>query len=871
MKRGFIFTLDAILSLLLATVMITGIMALIETSSDIYVSHLQGENKVIAQSLLETLKTVSLSDLVPPDVISEWIENGTLDQNFVTPQMPPLQIAATYWAINSTYPNANPSYQERAEVILGYILRRLAKGYKYQLIIGNYTSPYLTFDNSYENASDVGSATIIVSGYISNETPRGYVAKAYLTKLVTSQEKLIGIQRVLAGGYYCSEPVPESYDEYPFTVSSLYLEYQTEDKNTVQSGSFRLNGEYNDENVNIDYNLSGWSVKYGNVILLYDNYNYEIVGRIVITDGVNTINLYLNRELSRSTTNYNVRIIIYEDANGNQAIVYLDSGIYVEVTWTWGGVWTGWYISSSRAYTTLPQISDSSYRIPIPPYECYDNAPNSLNISIKFKLPLDATDISGLLNYATRSGERVNFVLNGKQLTTLDISDNLVPGDNVLEAEFINPLRDVEEIEEIGFGSGSWISLRYKTSIPQVDDPGLVRLYTVTSEGTGIYYLNSLFVPGNITGINIKITVEGVHEVRIYYSNGTTLNLIYENTSVPSGLTTVFIDNKTIMGNLTEYISLRDLSKRNFNLIIMLDAYYNSSFERPIRYAGQDYHYEWNNERVLYGYPYSYINITYIPRVTRTRFMIPMEEIYTLDGENKVYDSLYRTMTFTYYLPDKAIPWYVDVWTAINFVIRSGNYPSGTITLYEGPNANTKVFEFPLDYYLIRVAYTKLNTNIMVNGSTNTFKIESSTSDYRFRVDDSRAIVHYFLNGYAPYGKVFPYYAQNNTCGYNLTYYYDLGNGPQEDTVIIGNCKPTETPLQISAADLKPSEYALDDAIYRLFIQLGADQDSPSLPGTRDNPIRIKLEGLAGKAIGMRSVPTTSKAIQVTLRIWRGQ
>lgn len=68
----------------------------------------------------------------------------------------------------------------------------------------------------------------------------------------------------------------------------------------------------------------------------------------------------------------------------------------------------------------------------------------------------------------------------------------------------------------------------------------------------------------------------------------------------------------------------------------------------------------------------------------------------------------------------------------------------------------------------------------------------------------------------------------------------------KNDTVIVGNCKPSETPVNKSVEELDPSNYALDDAIVRLFLQLGgADEDrwkshlggdSEYIPGGRENP-----------------------------------
>ncbi|WP_297548933.1 TPM domain-containing protein [Thermococcus sp.] len=700
-RKAFIFTLDAVLALVLALIFIASISAVAENTGRVYLTQSHFQNKMIAQHVLDTLRTVPISNLVPSTVIDEWISSGILNLTYVNPQMPPLQIVATYWALANNY----SQFKNYSEIILQYLLRSLIKGYSYQLIINNYTSPYLTFGNNYSTAQDVGSATILVSGYSQNALPRGYVAKAYITKLITSQEKLIGIQRVLAGAYY----------------------------------------------------YSGW-------------------GR--------------------------------------------------------------WY-------------------------------ENDLNVTFSVSLPNDANITNGTLNLATRSGENVYFYVNNRLVTrtgvqSLNITGELKNGSNVFSAYFTNP---PWWADEIGFGSGSWIFMKYKTAYPAIQNPGLVKLYTIESAHTGVYYLNSLFVPGNITGISMKLTVSGVTTVRIYYSNGTSLNLLYTARVNPSTTSEVIVSNSTLVSALKKYTTLSELSKKNFNLVIALDAYYNSNTGK-MEYEGQDYNLSYTQERILYGYPNSYINITYIPRVSVTKFMIPLGNIYQLspDGVTASWNGLPTGMTFSYYLPQNVIPWYVDVWSAIQFT----GWPSGTLTLYEGPGANVKVLSEPLDLYLIRIAYTKLLNSIMVPGETNTFRILSDNIDYTFRYEDSRAIVYYFLNGYAPYGNVFPYYSQNNSCGYNLTYYYNFTGTIYNGTVIIGNCKPTETPLSISASELKPLKYALDNAIFRLFVQLGAKNDTLNLPGTRANPIMVNLQGLQIEAIGIRNVPNSIAPIEVTLRIWRG-
>lgn len=733
-RRGFIFTLDALLSWVLVALVLISIASVVETSMPLYTSTMQNENKALAEGgILKTFRTVPLNQLVSPEQIDDWINKSVLDLTYVSPDMPPpLQIVATYWALN------NPTYRQNAEKIMSALLSNFTKGYKYQLIINNYTSPpYLTFDNSYENATDVGSATMMVSGYLLNTNPRGYVAKAYLTKIVTDQRKLVGIQRVLAGGgEYCSnlEYTPPTFNWYPLEVDLLNISYQTppDDNSVVSEGRFQLRGgRYSGGGtVNADWDLNGWYVYYYNGLV--ELYNGNLLINLYITSPPEVIDRGSTYEIER----YTVDEVYVEDSYGNYVDIHLNSGIYVEITWKKN--WRGrWYISSSKAYTTNPDIRY---------YSCEDYDDNSLNVNFTIELPSDAYVTDAILNLATRAGENVDFKINGNTTTTtgvraLDVTQYFHNSTNTISAFFYNP-----QWYEMGFGSGSWIDIGYVTSTPQADDPGLVRLYSVTSEGgTGIYYLNSLFVPGKVTGIEINLTFSGVHEVRVYYSNGTALNLIYENTSITRN--NLYLDNSTIMAGLLNYTTLEDLSKKNFNIVIMLDAEYDPTKSRPVRYAGQDYHVEWNNERVLYGYPYSWIEISYVPTVMTNRFYIPMEETYELSsGDGNVYSDIAYTMLFSYYLPNKAIPWYVDVWSAISF----SGYPQGTTTIYEGLDGSYKFLEFPLDLYLIRVAYTRLVDEIMVPGQTNEFKIVSSSADYGFRYRDSRAIVHYFLNGYAP-------------------------------------------------------------------------------------------------------------------------
>lgn len=181
MRRGFVFTLDALLSLLLAMIFVTSIVA-IESNTQVYTTYIREQSKYIAEDTLTTLRTVSLKELVPPQKIKEWLTDGTLNTTLVSPDMTPLEIVATYWATEPVYPSAD--LRHKAEIILGYVLNRTLKGYSYELMINNYTSPYLRkVGSNSSKVPNISPATLILSGYAHNQTPRGYMVRAYLTKL----------------------------------------------------------------------------------------------------------------------------------------------------------------------------------------------------------------------------------------------------------------------------------------------------------------------------------------------------------------------------------------------------------------------------------------------------------------------------------------------------------------------------------------------------------------------------------------------------------------------------------------------------------------------------------------------------------------
>ncbi len=247
-RKGFVFTLDALLALLLVTMFVASI-TLINPSSQVYSTYMRSQSKYVAEDTLLTLRTTSLRDLVPQNVVDGWISNGTLNTTLVTPDMSPLDIVTTYWATAPIFPGAN--LKHKAEVILGYILNNTLRNYNYELMINNYTSPYLRkVGSDPSKVPDVSPATLVLSGYAYNQTPRGYMARAYLTKAEYTRSDIFGIQRVLArcryttnyGGEGANTLTVRSHFRLPDDVDIKKADIQLAERTGYQTSSFDLNG-----------------------------------------------------------------------------------------------------------------------------------------------------------------------------------------------------------------------------------------------------------------------------------------------------------------------------------------------------------------------------------------------------------------------------------------------------------------------------------------------------------------------------------------------------------------------------------------------------------------------------------------------------
>ncbi|MCO6041880.1 TPM domain-containing protein [Thermococcus alcaliphilus] len=701
-RRGFVFTLDALLSLILVMVFVSGMVAIID-NTNVYTSSLREGSKYKAEDVLTTLRNVPLKELVSPEILENWSTSGALDESLVNPDMSPLDIIATYWATRDLFPEKNLTH--KAELILGYLLNKTLEGYYYELLINNYTSSYLRkVGGNYSKAFEVSPATLTLSGYKYNQTPRGYMARAYLSKATLIREDLIGIHRALAAA--CS-----------------YYHYNT--------------------------------------FTLMTNITIPEDAKSIIADG---------RFVKRTTQ---------------------DMDVYLNNT------------------------------------------------------------------FVTSSSDEL-----------IDISDYINPGSTPLKIVYSNGPCGYE----LGVGSGTTLHLKYQSSSLAVEDPGLVKLYDLESDYTGITYFNTLFVPGEIRNINIHLKTEGVDKVKLYYSFGANTVELLEKDVNENGVDEIDITNDEIKNALQTKAGMDyvNLSKTSFTFILALDSRLSDD-GLTFEYGGRDYGGE--RRRKLYGYPNSWIKIDYVPRILITLYSIPLS-IY-IDYNDVVYSScsIYRCsqMQVSYTFPPYADPWYSDLWVGINFNF----YAIGTMEFTE--NGYT-IYNGSIDKYLFRIAYTRLNETMMVPGSLNTFIAQSYTSDYGFREGKTRGIIKYFIQGYAGYGEVFPFLLQGYPTykGYNLTYYYNGSSGIVEKNILVGD-PPYKS---ISIDDLNPDiggGYAVDDAILRLFDKLNYRGDSnpgewrkTPFDGSQNNPIDVDLsEEVRISFVDMGEIPGLFEPVQITLRVWR--
>jgi len=504
--------------------------------------------------------------------------------------------------------------------------------------------------------------------------------------------------------------------------------------------------------------------------------------------------------------------------------------------------------------------------------------PNDFKAYYNFTLPGDMKLLYADARFAKRSAyDSMDVYLNGNLvfsspagyfttplIPNSTLSKYLKNGNNTLYfSESADCSYYPSSIEE-GFGSGSTMLVEYLTNSTLTQNPNTLYLYDIDSKHTGFVHFVTVIPTGNVTGMNIHLEVSGVAVVRIYYQFGATVYSLI-NTSPVNGV--VDVTSAQIESALERYgISYANLSQHSFTLAIGFDAKYDQGYGTWL-YAGQSYDQTAIQERHLYGFGKSWVKLSVIPRTLQTMYSIPMaiplgysNFTYTLPtryGYTEVYVS--------YYLPPYATPWYADYWVAIQYSPSYINV-NNKLHFWENSVTNGTIYYGNLDLYLYRFGYSRFKPALMVPGQTNTFYMKSYDPYYVFRYNQTRGIVYYFIQAFSGYSGVFPKLLQGYPTyrGYNLTYYSTLSSTPRR--VLVGQAPY----LSLSCADLKPTQYAVDDALVRLFQKFALYNTTNPIPGTDQNPLRILLSSqVQVDFVSMGNIPNMYPPIVITLRVWR--
>ncbi|NJF25541.1 hypothetical protein E3E29_07815 [Thermococcus sp. Bubb.Bath] len=492
---------------------------------------------------------------------------------------------------------------------------------------------------------------------------------------------------------------------------------------------------------------------------------------------------------------------------------------------------------------------------------------NTLYVDIPVDLPDDAADISAKGAFYARiigyNGNKISLTISNSNGDTeygdlgsggkVDLSNYLLPGSNILRFTI-----DSGGADEVGFGSGSVLLTSYTTNSTSYTSPDRVDLYNVTSY-YGFVQFVTVVPTGNVTSTSIYLKTTGVDRIHLYYNNGTGICDMGLSKSPVDGIT--YFSSDEIESGLSRCgVTYSNLNKRAFTFVIGFDATWPSGSSNP-EYSTT------YRERHLYGFGQSFVEVTVNSKVNAVHYAIPLSiplypEDFSYPPTDRIGSGVYRTMSTSYTLPPKAIPWYADYWTAIEY---QGSAPTGTLTFFE--NGGT-IISGPLNYYLYRFGYAKYADWMMKNGSTNIFRASSSSDSYGFREGQSWGTVYYFLQAYAPYGKPFPKLLQGYPVykGYNLTYYaklYGSSSQPEKRYILIG--KPPYKPVDIS--NLQPKEYSVDDAILRLFSKLAIDTNGK--PGSQDNPLAVLLPPSVKMEFSAMNAPSLFKPVPIELKLWR--
>ncbi|ASJ15419.1 hydrolase [Thermococcus radiotolerans] len=735
-RRGFIFTLDAILALLLVTMFVVSITQ-INPSTQVYSTYMRSQSKYLAEDSLTTMRTQPLWTFVPPGVIKNWTDDGTLNLALVSPDMSPIDIVATYWATAPLFPGANLTH--KAEVILGYILNSTLKDYNYELLINNYTSPYLRkVGSNYSAAQDVTPATLILSGYAFNQTPRGYMARAFLNKLGSKENT--------------------------YTIRGGYIESAAPDS---------------DEHVTIKYVIPAGTIPRDAVI---EEVKWFIEGAWVDS----TYRLYVNGNPVTCTG----------EITGNQ--------------------YDQWSL-----------------------VEANDLVRDSTNG--------DSCNLVEVVQDAISNGQEVVFEVQ-------NYNDN-----------YYYNRRTREWYYRGGEDAAQYVTVKYKTSTPStLKFPKKFYLDDVTSN-YGIEYWKFLMVPGILTGMNIQVAAENISPtdnitLRFVFTNEVNVSPTYCQYNITTEIKTCYWTNATISQALSG-------AGYNYSQIsgkwVVLKFFIGGNGDE----SSKDLEY---SKRIRLIRDLSFIEADYTPGVLLTSYTIDITEPISLPNQDWT-----DSVAINFNVPQGTTP----LWVRFQFPWRyyAGTTPYQTMQIsnpllvaptyiycYDGGGDITCNPSNPFTHFA-QIGYSKDSFDYKYDPLPNAIapgdnSITISLGNYyRLQPKYGYGELTYVIQGFAGYGNVFPALLRPGCSGYNITYYWVGDNSPHYVTA-------GDSPYcDVTAQDLLDGRgrYAVDDAIIRLFNNLGGD-------GTQADPILVQLPPTVNIVfVSMGNIPGLFQPITITLRVWR--
>lgn len=272
--KGLVLTLDAVISLLIITTVISLLMFFRTESTSPFFSAQQLHS--LSEDSLTILSESTLREVVSSNLINQYLSNGILNESDLDKKA--IDVIGALWAANKTEA-ANIS----KDILEGIIPSNM--GYQVTINGDNVYSSSGTSRPSYDVATVEISSARVASGYEKYKPTSGYVARAWATKLKKTTIKIIPIN--LAWGGYSDN----RYWYNGYAPAELRGMWSMILKNFTLPEDAKISFAYMQMGFDNDYTY----IKINGNQVFYDSALRGAIREINITDyvqhGVNTINI----------------------------------------------------------------------------------------------------------------------------------------------------------------------------------------------------------------------------------------------------------------------------------------------------------------------------------------------------------------------------------------------------------------------------------------------------------------------------------------------------------------------------------------------------------------------------------------------------